>query len=53
MQQQTSLLLQSTYTGVYANGGPTNVDNKGGLADLCDRSEADVRGVNQKFATSH
>ena len=36
---------QSTYTGVYANGGPTNVDDKGDLASLCDRSPADKRGV--------
>ncbi|CAL5221465.1 g3660 [Coccomyxa viridis] len=36
---------KSTYTGVYANGGPTNVDDKGDLASLCDRSPADNRGV--------
>ncbi|KAG2499728.1 hypothetical protein HYH03_002661 [Edaphochlamys debaryana] len=35
------------YTGVYKNGGPTNIDKMkaGGLAGLCDRSDADVRGV--------
>ena len=40
---------KSTYTGVYAKGGPTNVD-KGrtvitDIQQLCDRSSADVRGV--------
>ncbi|GIL81626.1 hypothetical protein Vretifemale_10646, partial [Volvox reticuliferus] len=35
------------YTGVYKNGGPTNVNKMaaGGLAGLCDRSPADNRGV--------
>ena len=47
------VLLQSTYTGVYANGGPTNVDGKADLSELCDRSDANVRGVTQKFANSH
>ena len=41
---------KSLYTGVYAKGGPSNVDigNGGGISDisqLCDRSGADVRGV--------
>ena len=40
---------KSTYTGVYAKGGPTNVDaGRGGISDisqLCDRTGADVRGV--------
>lgn len=41
---------KSTYTGVYAHGGPTNVDagRGGGVSDisqLCDRTGADVRGV--------
>lgn len=41
---------KSTYTGVYAKGGPTNVDaGKGGhisdISQTCDRSGADVRGV--------
>ncbi|KXZ49475.1 hypothetical protein GPECTOR_21g701 [Gonium pectorale] len=38
---------KSLYTGVYKNGGPTNVDKAraGGLAGLCDRSPADARGV--------
>ena len=40
---------KTTYTGVYANGGPTSVD-KGktvitDIQQLCDRSAADVRGV--------
>ena len=41
---------KSTYTGVYAKGGPTNVDagRGGGISDisqLCDRTGADVRGI--------
>jgi hypothetical protein len=40
---------KSTYTGVYAKGGPTTVDSKGGkvsdIAQICDRTSADVRGV--------
>ncbi len=36
---------KTLYTGVYANGGPTNVDSgRGGIADLCDRTASDVRG---------
>ncbi|KAF6263262.1 putative p25-alpha family protein [Scenedesmus sp. NREL 46B-D3] len=37
---------KSQYTGVYACGGPTNVDmDPKNLAGICDRSSADVRGV--------
>ena len=40
---------KTTYTGVYAKGGPTNVDaGKGQISDisqLCDRTSADVRGI--------
>lgn len=40
---------KSLYTGVYANGGPTNVDAGNGMisdiSQLCDRSAADVRGI--------
>lgn len=41
---------KSTYTGVYAKGGPTNVDTGAGgkisdLSQLADRTKADVRGV--------
>ena len=41
---------KSLYTGVYANGGPTNVDFGTGakiydISHLCDRTGADVRGV--------
>ena len=39
------LSAQSTYTGVYARGGPTNVDPSKELSALLDRSEADVRGI--------
>jgi hypothetical protein len=38
---------KSLYTGVYAKGGPTNVD-KGNVSDIssiCDRTSSDVRGV--------
>ena len=40
---------KSLYTGVYANGGPSNVDAGRGptitsIAQLCDRSACDVRG---------
>jgi len=41
---------KSQYTGVYARGGPSNVDvGSGGaisdISQLCDRTGADVRGV--------
>lgn len=38
---------KSNYTGVYANGGPSNVDNhnRQDISGLCDRKEADVRGI--------
>ncbi|KAJ9529457.1 hypothetical protein QJQ45_013813, partial [Haematococcus lacustris] len=41
---------KSLYTGVYANGGPTNVDRQnmmaaGDLSQQLDRSAADARGV--------
>ena len=37
---------KSTYTGVYAKGGPTNVDNHNAdLSHLTNRKEADNRGV--------
>lgn len=40
------LRSQSLYTGVYAKGGPTNIDmDPTNLAGLCDRSAADVRGI--------
>jgi hypothetical protein len=35
---------QSLFTGVYKNGGPTCVEPGKQLADLVDRSTADVRG---------
>jgi len=40
---------KSLYTGVYANGGPSNVDVGGNgaisnIAQLCDRTASDVRG---------
>lgn len=37
--------MQSTYTGVYARGGPTNIEASVDLSSYLDRSEADVRGV--------
>ena len=40
---------KSTYTGVYAKGGPTTVDAGNTMisciSQLCDRTDADVRGV--------
>lgn len=38
---------KNLYTGVYAQGGPTNVDkaNVKDISNLCDRTGADVRGV--------
>jgi hypothetical protein len=38
---------KNLYTGVYAKGGPTNVDkqNVHDIAQTCDRTSADVRGV--------
>lgn len=40
---------KTLYTGVYANGGPSNVDTKSGkisdISQLCDRTSADVRGI--------
>ena len=39
---------KSLYTGVYAQGGPTNVGGTGAandLSSLLDRSDADVRGI--------
>ena len=37
---------KSLYTGVYAHGGPSTVDTDKvtDISQLCDRSEADVRG---------
>jgi hypothetical protein len=43
---------KSLYTGVYAKGGPTNVDAGNGqisdISQLCDRTSADVRGTKKK-----
>ena len=37
---------KESYTGVYAKGGPTNVDNKtSDLSQIANRGDADVRGV--------
>eukprot|EP00884_Botryococcus_braunii_P021327 jgi/Botrbrau1/7879/Bobra.9_2s0053.2 len=36
---------KSTYTGVYARGGPTNVEPSKDLSAILDRSPADMRGV--------
>ena len=32
------------------NGGPTNVDNPKDLSGICDRSEADVRGIKKTIS---
>ena len=39
---------KSLYTGVYANGGPSNVDKDKitSISQTCDRTAADVRGRN-------
>jgi hypothetical protein len=41
---------KNLYTGVYAQGGPTNVDagNISDISKLCDRTDADVRGIKKK-----
>ena len=46
---------KSSYTGVYAQGGPTNVDkqNVSDISQILDRSAADVRGVKQGMASMH
>ena len=40
---------KESYTGVYANGGPSNVDagraRVDDISSLCDRGAADVHGV--------
>jgi hypothetical protein len=40
---------KTTYTGVYAKGGPSTVDTQSGhisdISQLCDRTTSDVRGV--------
>lgn len=46
---------KSLYTGVYANGGPSTVDD-GGMVDLslfADRSPADIRGVKKEGPGSY
>jgi len=40
---------KTTYTGVYARGGPTNVDNKITLSNLADRTPSDARGLKKTF----
>lgn len=37
--------MQSTYTGVYARGGPTNTDGPHDLSEIANRKPADRRGV--------
>lgn len=39
------------YTGVHAQGGPSNFDGNRGLDGLLDRSDADVRGVKKGNAS--
>lgn len=45
-------MLQTTYTGVYARGGPTNVEQSQELSAYLDRSSADVRGVKRQTSVS-
>jgi len=42
---------KSTRTGVATRGGPSNVDNKITLSTMCDRSDADVRGLGKNNGT--
>ncbi len=44
---------KSTYTGVYAKGGPTNVDGNKDISQLCDRTTANVRGISENYAKQH
>jgi hypothetical protein len=44
---------KTTYTGVYAKGGPTNVDGAQDISQLCDRSPANVRGMTTTYGQSH
>ena len=41
--------MQSTYTGVYSRGGPTNVDRPKDLSGIANRKPADQRGVALPF----
>ncbi|KAK9821282.1 hypothetical protein WJX74_008620 [Apatococcus lobatus] len=43
---------KTTYTGVYARGGPTNVEQSQDLSAYLDRSSADVRGVKRQSSVS-
>lgn len=38
------MCMQTTYTGVYARGGPTNVDTPHDLSEITNRKPADNRG---------
>lgn len=44
---------KTTYTGVYAKGGPTNVDSSQDISQLCDRLPANVRGMTTTYGQSH
>ena len=35
---------------MYKNGGPTNVDGPKDLSGICDRSDADVRGIKKSIS---
>jgi hypothetical protein len=41
--------MQSTYTGVYSRGGPTNVDGPKDLSGITNRKPANARGVALPF----
>jgi hypothetical protein len=45
--------MQSTYTGVYARGGPTNTDGPKDLSQITNRKPADNRGVARAPAHGH
>jgi p25-alpha len=47
-------VLQSTYTGVYSRGGPTNIDRPKDLSGITNRKPANNRGVALPFrSTAH
>jgi hypothetical protein len=48
-QPNASSSMQSTYTGVYSRGGPTNVDRPKDLAGITNRKPANNRGVALPF----
>jgi hypothetical protein len=46
----TNSIAAHASAGVYKNGGPTNVDGPKDLSGICDRSDADVRGIKKSIS---